>query len=40
MADDEGYIGFRISQRDLDDEFNINRPMKRQSKNQATYGSF
>lgn len=38
MSDDE-MEKFEITDYDLDNEFNMNRPYKRLSKNQATYGN-
>jgi len=38
MSDDE-MEKFEITDFDLDNEFNINRPKKRLSKNQAIYGN-
>lgn len=38
MSDDE-MEKFEITDYDLDNEFNMNRPYKRLSKNQAIYGN-
>lgn len=40
MDDEDGMEDFKISNWDIENEFNINRRGKRQSKNQATYGMF